>query len=320
VIAASLVMATLSPLLGAPPPTAPGPDEAPPTAPIDATGSPGLDAVDHLDAASACLRRALLPCAISESEAAAAAAPPASDLRREALRIAATAKALAGDDEGASAAFRALRDEGSSYRPDPDADPRVLDAFRASRRPAEATPAPDPTPRPEDPPIEPPFFVSVGAGVGWPAGSDRYGAGLAAALELGWRLDARDPVELHSPRLALTAQLHLAWLPLDDALPVEPGQETTLGTLAFVLGLDLRVGLAPAWDLVLQAGVGAGRFAIGEATSGPAVALHAGAGVRWRLGDGFAIRAELAPILYVPVETSAPGGHPAALLRAEGSF
>jgi hypothetical protein len=316
--AAPALLLLAAALLGETPPPSPeapadGPDVIP-TAP--STG----DALDHLDAASACLRRALFPCAIAESDAASAAAARGSELRREALRIGATARALSDDPDGAAAAFAALRAEGSSWRPDPDADPRVLAAFRAALRPPPAAPT---TPPPPDAPSRPapprPFFVSIAAGAGLPIGSRRHEAGLAAALELGWT-PAADTDAIRSPRLAITAQLHLAWLPLSDDLAVEPGQSTTLGTLAALVGADLRLPLAAEWDLVLQAGIGGGRFSIGAASSGAAFALHGGAGIRWALGGAFALRAELGPMLFVPFSGVKAAGHPTVLLRAEGSF
>jgi|GEM_PF-3219473 len=275
-------------------------------------------ALDLLDSATACLRRAQLACARDTALRLLAQDSLDGSVLRDGLIVLAQAESLLDHPQEAEAAFRRLFDAGSAWRPDRDADRRVITAWVAAKK----APAPrDPPPTDE---IYTPkaFFASVGAGVALPVGaaSGRYSAGLAAVIDVGWRWDVPEEGD-EGPLVGVVLSFNLASLGLDSAILAENGQATTLRVTLLTAGLDLRIPLAPAWQAVLQGGVGYGTFGIGSASSGPALALQGSVGARWQLADAFALRADFTPVFLVPFKDGVgTAGHPGFTLRAEASF
>ncbi|MGM0575086.1 MAG: hypothetical protein ACQEXJ_05080 [Myxococcota bacterium] len=304
----------------------------------------GQGAADLLDEAAACHRRDRPECTLRKADAALEALTDESPaaLRREALLLRAEALALLDRPEEAREAFRALLSAQPSWRPPPDADPRVRSAAEDARRERllehlpdtlDAGPPPEPeAPKPEemlpDPALYAPDHIvemdpeeslvpkwrlSLGAGVGLLAGdsADRFDAGPTALLEV-----SRDLV---GP-LSLWFQAALSLLSFDDSVQAEPGYSRGLTTASAVLGLQVGLPVGGDFDIVLAGGVGAGGFGLRNLDEAVGAAFHGSAGVRWQMDEHLALRVDAVPTLFVPAGDVGAAGHVSVVGRAEIRF
>jgi hypothetical protein len=278
----------------------PPPAEKAPETPTEA--APVVDPEQLLEQAARCLRRDDLPCAerLSTSLLSLEVAP---ELAREAASIALAAIAKSDRPDDAHEACLRLRKLWPTYSPPPDADPRIAKACA-----------------PKAPPPKPPrtgprrFGLSIGGGLGLPLGAsaDRFGPGLHAAIDLRVAL---------SPCWHLSTQATLALLKLDDALPVEPSQSTSLEAFTVTAGALYTLDLSAALELLIGAGLGVGGFGLASVGDGFGLALTANAGLRYALDPNLGLRLDFSPVLVVPIDsTLSAGGHLAFILRGEARF
>ncbi len=282
----------------------PPPAENAPETPTEA--APVVDPEQLLEQAARCLRRDDLPCAEQRSTAL-LAAEVAPELAREAASIALAAIAKSDRPDDAHQACLRLRKLWPTYSPPPDADPRIAQAC-APKAP-EASPSPG---APQNGPRR--FGLSIGGGLGLPLGAsaDRFSPGLHAALDLRVAL---------SPCWNLWTQATLALLKLDDDLPVEPSQSTSLEAFTVTMGALYGLDLSAALELLLGAGLGVGGFGLASIGEGFGLALTANAGLRYALDPNLGLRLDVSPVLVVPFDsTLSAGGHLAFALRGEARF
>lgn len=303
------------------------------------------DAADHLDKAAACRRRAKPACALEWAERAEAAlsANDTPALRREAALLRAEALALLDRADEAASAFEALLALQPDWRPASDADPRVHAAVATARRaslvtrlPDRLEPGPPPLPDPPDPlsllpdpalyapsrlvdldpdaQRNPRWRLSIGAGIGIISKRDnrRYDLGPSIALEI-----SRDV----SKYLGIWTQVCLTLLSYDSRVVAEPGEGRGLTVVSGVVGVQVPIRLADAWQLVLAAGVGGGSFGTRSVGQAPGLAFQGSFGLRWQLDKHLALRLDALPHGIVPIGGSAGfAGHVSVVARGEIRF
>lgn len=308
------------------------------------TGPPAAAApspVDAVDKAAACLRRGDAPCAELEATRA-LALEPAPALRREALALRAKARALSDAADAAEADYAALLELWPGFRLAPDEDPRLAAALAAARAALLARRLPPtldrgPLPPPPAPAtaelLGPPllyapedllaatgqqheraFRLSLGAGVAFPTGaaSDRYQPGIAASIDLGYAL---------SDLVALWGEVVISLLPLDGALPVEPGLPGGITQVSGVVGVMLNLPVAPDVELVVAGGVGGGGFGLGDVSTAAGFAAHGLLGGRYVVAPQLAFRLDLVGQVVAPTSGDiGAAGHLTLLLRGETAF
>ncbi|MGB0592390.1 MAG: hypothetical protein ACPGU1_22115 [Myxococcota bacterium] len=305
--------------------------------------------IDALDAASACHRRGKAACTLEHADAALSAlgdtAKPS--LLREALRLRAEALAQLDRAEEAEAACITLIQADTSWRPSPDADPRVLRCFsaasgarsapRAEQAPSttDALPPPPPTedvppvtPGPEPtatdaPPLAPEDIVpwhartnwrfSLGGGlaVPYPYSPTLFAPGPAAVLDLGYRLWGD---------LDLWAQVTMSLLNFDDTVPIEPGFGRSLTVVSGVIGLAYVLPILSWLDMHTAAGIGTGAFGVTDLEQRAGLALDLSLGVRVNVDRHLAVRLDIIPTTVIPLNGEAIGGHISAVARCEFRF
>jgi hypothetical protein len=292
--------------------------------------------MDALDRASACHRRGQLPCTLEQADIALSGldADAEPSLTREALRL--RAEALARMDrtvEAKAACVEVIRAD-PSWRPAPDADPRVVACFEAARDAqrraklpqhldAPEWPLPEPTSMlPEPSLIRPPpsemsapeaptswtFSLGGGLALPYPYAPLLFAPGPSAMLEISYRVWG----ELH-----LWGQVTMSLLNFDDTVPIEPGFGRSLTIASGVVGVAYALPILDWIEVNAAAGLGAGGFGVSELGPRTGLALDLSLGVRLKVDRHLAVRLDAVPTAIIPMNGAAMGGHISVVARCE---
>lgn len=292
-------------------------------------------ALDHLDAAASCQRRAQTACALERADQALATLDAEGEpaLRREALQIRAEALAQLDRPDDAKGAFEALLRHDPSWRPFSGADARVLAAFEAALPPSGTTPAAPAPPAVDADDVAPLVYaperltgidleaerrrdwrLGIGGGVAllMPEDQKLFLHGVAVAVDVTWQ-----PEGLFGLWLQGTLSLH----DFVEGLSLEPGWGKGLTTAAIVVGGVFTYPVLEDLDIFACAGVGPGFFGVRSLAEVIGLAVDAGVGLRYEIDESLSVRLDVMPSLKVPFGADmGPAFHINAFLRGESRF
>ena len=294
-------------------------------------------ALEHLDQASACLRRGVINCALQEADAALSKMTHETPkkLRREALELKAEALALMKQEGEALKACQALLALSPGWRPDDEADPRLHACAEEARALPHLKPRLSPWSReirpcpptahrhgPNSGPIPPRsegsapstrWSISIGGGLAIPYPYDplRFTPGPAATIDVSYRV---------WERLHLWSQVTLSRLGIDTSVPVEPGFNRGLSITSGVLGLAYSLPLLDWLEAYAALGLGAGGFGFSLDETIAGFALESSLGLRIFVDAHLAVRVDAIPSVVLPTQGTEPGGHISLVARCEFLF